>query len=106
MLNVHQISLGYNGTPLIQDLTFALNQGEVCAVIGHNGSGKSTLMRTLLGIQPPLAGRIEWQDVAHDGQPRNIAYLGQSADLDHQFPMRVKDAVAMGLGKAWVLDRY
>ena len=98
MLNVHQIALGYNGTPLIQDLTFSLNQGEVCAVIGHNGSGKSTLMRTLLGIQPPLAGRIDWHGIASDIQPKNIAYLGQSADLDHQFPMRVKDAVAMG---AW-----
>ena len=98
MLNVHQIALGYNGTPLIQDLTFSLEQGQVCAVIGHNGSGKSTLMRTLLGVQPPLSGRIDWHDVAPDGHPRNIAYLGQSTDLDHQFPMRVKDAVAMG---AW-----
>ena len=101
MLNVHQIALGYNGTPLIEGCSFALEQGQVCAVIGHNGSGKSTLMRTLLGIQPPLAGRIDWHDPASapKGQPRNIAYLGQSADLDHQFPMRVKDAVAMGAWK-------
>ena len=70
MLNVHQIALGYNGTPLIQDLTFALNQGEVCAVIGHNGSGKSTLMRTLLGIQPPLVGRIDWHGLHLTSSPK------------------------------------
>ncbi len=40
-------------------LTLELNPGELVCLLGPNGSGKSTLMRTMSGIQPPLAGRIE-----------------------------------------------
>ena len=98
MLKGHHITLGYRDMTLAQDLSFAVSRGEICAVIGPNGSGKSTLIRTILGLQPPLAGHVAWYDAAEDSRPKNIAYLGQSAEMDHQFPMRVKDVVAMG---AW-----
>ncbi|MGC6413010.1 MAG: metal ABC transporter ATP-binding protein [Candidatus Puniceispirillaceae bacterium] len=95
MIRADNITLGYKGTPLVSGVNFTLERGKVCAVIGHNGSGKSTLVRTLMGLQPPLAGRFHWQTNASC----EMAYLGQSADLDNQFPMRVKDAVAMGAWK-------
>ena len=95
MLKAHNLALGYHGKTLVDGLNFTIEAGQISAVIGHNGAGKSTLARTILGLQQPLSGRLDW---AHDA-PRNIAYLGQSADLDNQFPMRVKDAVAMGAWK-------
>ena len=95
MLNARAIALGYHGKTLIEGLTFSLERGKICSVIGHNGAGKSTLVRTLLGLQSPRAGQLDWTE----GPVSNIAYLGQSADLDNQFPMRVKDAVAMGAWK-------
>ena len=95
MLKARDLALGYHSKILVDGLNFTLEAGQITAVIGHNGAGKSTLVRTLLGLQSPLSGRLDW---AHDG-PRNIAYLGQSADLDNQFPMRVKDAIAMGAWK-------
>lgn len=98
MLELHEIALGYQGKTLVDNLSFSLEKGQICAVIGHNGAGKSTLVRTLLGLQPPLSGQINWDDGRPHGTKRQLAYLGQSADLDSQFPMRVKDAVAMG---AW-----
>ena len=93
MLTAQNIVLGYNGTPLCEPLDFTLAAGQVCAVIGHNGAGKSTLVRTLLGIQTPLSGTMIWAKNSN----KNIAYLGQSANIDTHFPMRVKDAVTMGL---------
>ena len=93
MLTAQNIAVGYNGTPLCERLDFSLTAGQVCAVIGHNGAGKSTLVRTLLGIQAPLSGTITWAD----NSKKNIAYLGQSANIDTHFPMRVKDAVTMGV---------
>ena len=95
MLKAHNLALGYHGKTLVDGLNFTIEAGQISAVIGHNGAGKSTLARTILGLQQPRSGRLDW---AHDA-PRNIAYLGQSADLDNQFPMRVKDAVAMGAWK-------
>ena len=94
MLTAQNIVLGYGSTTLCAQLNFTITTNQICAVIGHNGAGKSTLVRTLLGIQAPLSGSVIW---SHNS-PKNIAYLGQSAQLDNHFPMRVKDAVAMG---AW-----
>jgi len=93
MLTAHNIVLGYNGTALCDPLDFHLGAGQICAVIGHNGAGKSTLVRTLLGIQSPLSGSVQWAGASK----KNIAYLGQSATIDNHFPMRVKDAVTMGV---------
>lgn len=95
MLNARDIALGYNGQVLVENISFSLSPGEICSVIGHNGAGKSTLVRTLLGLQPALSGQLEWQDGIAD----RTAYLGQSASFDSQFPMRVKDVVAMGSWK-------
>ena len=92
MLNAHNIVLGYNYKALVNDLNFSLSKGEICAVIGHNGSGKTTLIRTLMGLHQPLSGQFEWQDKKNN----DVAYLGQNSLFDSQFPLRVKDVVAMG----------
>jgi len=92
MLSVAGLSLGYENTPVIKDISFELARGEVLSVIGHNGSGKSTLIKALLGILPPLAGKLDWIN----GKPETIAFLGQRTDFDNRFPIRVRDLAAMG----------
>lgn len=95
MFNASDIMLGYNNKALVENISFSLSAGEICAVIGHNGAGKSTLVRTLLGLQAPLSGSMEWQH----GIKNEAAYLGQNLHFDSQFPLRVKDVVAMGSWK-------
>ena len=41
------------------DVSFDVPHGKVLGVVGANGAGKSTLMRTIAGILPPTAGRVE-----------------------------------------------
>ena len=94
MLSLHDIALGYSGETIADNVSLSLEAGQICAVIGHNGAGKSTLLRTIMGLQPPLAGRIAWTSA----KPRTIGYLGRSTEIDCQFPVRIKDVVAMG---AW-----
>lgn len=94
MLKSKKLKIGYKGKFQVSKLDFIVQAKQVTAVIGHNGSGKSTLVRTLAGLQPPLDGTLEWIN----GKPRAIAYVGQNTELDNQFPMRVRDVVAMG---AW-----
>ena len=88
------LSLGYGTEIVAEDVAFRLASGDVLAVVGHNGSGKSTLIKTLLGNLSPLAGTLNWPL----GRPRTIAYLGQRAEFDSRFPIRVRDLAAMG---AW-----
>ena len=92
MLKAHDIVLGYNNKALVNTVNFSLSKGEICAVIGHNGSGKTTLVRTLMGLHFPLSGHFEW----HDQKKKDVAYLGQNTLFDSNFPLRVKDVVAMG----------
>ena len=63
-LSTYGLSIGYQtrqGRRVVQaDLNLQLRPGELAGLIGPNGSGKSTLMRTLAGLQPPLAGGWRW----------------------------------------------
>ena len=64
MLEVRGLAVGYGGEALLQGLSFEVPRGEVLAILGSSGCGKSTLLRTLIGLQPALAG-----DVTIDGAP-------------------------------------
>lgn len=61
LLEVHELTVGHGSTPLLRDLSFALQAGKLTAMIGVNGVGKSTVLKTLAGLIPPLAGDIRVQ---------------------------------------------
>lgn len=65
LLHASQITVGYTRPrkEVAVDLSLYLAPGELVCLLGPNGAGKSTLMRTLAGIQPPLAGQIWLDDV-------------------------------------------
>ncbi|MGJ8652239.1 MAG: ABC transporter ATP-binding protein [Opitutaceae bacterium] len=62
-LSANKLSIGYPTKPIVKtlasELDLALLAGEFVCLLGPNGSGKSTLIRTLSGMQAPLAGSIE-----------------------------------------------
>lgn len=62
MLEVEQLSHHFtNGgqvTPVLQDIHFAVNKGEMVSLLGSSGSGKSTLLNLMAGLMKPTAGRI------------------------------------------------
>jgi len=51
---------GYDGRAVLSGISLAIARSSFTAILGANGSGKSTLLKTLLGLQPPVAGRIIW----------------------------------------------
>jgi zinc/manganese transport system ATP-binding protein len=94
IVTIENLSLGFGGATLFDDLNCDVTQGSIMAVVGANGSGKSTFVKTLLGLQSPMNGRIEWPM----GKPAEIGYLAQLTEFDRRFPIRVRDLAAMG---AW-----
>lgn len=57
-IEVRELTVGYGDHVVQRDLNFAVKQREIFVVMGGNGCGKTTLMRALVGLQPPLAGRV------------------------------------------------
>lgn len=89
------LALGYGKHKVIQHLNVDIPQGILLAVVGANGAGKSTLLKALVGELDPIKGSIHLQNFSQ----RDIAYLPQRASLEQNFPMNVRDFVAMGLWK-------
>jgi ATPase subunit of ABC transporter with duplicated ATPase domains len=58
VIDAKDLVLGYE-EPLTAPLNLRLERGQKIAVKGVNGLGESTLLKTLLGIQPPIAGTVE-----------------------------------------------
>ena len=57
-LTCQNLCVGYDGKAVLQELSFEVFAGDYLCIVGENGSGKSTLMKTILGLQPPVIGRI------------------------------------------------
>ena len=92
-LTCQNLTVGYDGRTVLQGLNFEVNPGDYLCIVGENGSGKSTLMKTLLGLQAPISGRI----LTGDGLRKNeIGYLPQQTQAQKDFPASVREIVLSG----------
>ncbi|MCI7805064.1 MAG: ABC transporter ATP-binding protein [Oscillospiraceae bacterium] len=92
-LTCENLTLGYDGNVIVENLDFSINEGDYLCIVGENGSGKSTLMKTILGLQPPVSGKI----LTGDGLSRSeIGYLPQQTDVQRDFPASVREIVLSG----------
>ena len=93
LITCRDLCLGYDGREILHDLNFAVSSGDYLCIVGENGSGKSTLMRTILGLQRPLAGQI----LTGDGlRLSEIGYLPQQTPVQKDFPASVWEVVLSG----------
>jgi phospholipid/cholesterol/gamma-HCH transport system ATP-binding protein len=58
VIRVEGLDLGYGGHVLLRDMEFSIHPGEVVTVLGGSGCGKSTLLKALIGLLPPMKGRV------------------------------------------------
>ena len=57
-IEFRNVSLNFDGQPVLKDISFKLAQGEMIMVLGESGSGKSVLLRLAIGLLQPDAGQI------------------------------------------------
>ena len=65
MLEIDHLVTGYNGVPVLHDVSIKLAAGEIVGLLGANNAGKTTLINSLSGMYAPISGRIlfEGRDV-------------------------------------------
>lgn len=98
MLSFKNVSAGYNGKPVIEDINFSLKKGENLAIIGPNSCGKTTLLRAAAGIIDHQ-GEICLQGKALSGMKRkDIAeHIAMMSQINHvHFPYTIYETVMMG----------
>ena len=82
MLEIRNLTVGYTGKPVLQDVSLTIPDGKVTVLLGPNGCGKTTLLKSLCGILSPKSGEILLDGLDLRTLPRRalaqkVAYLAQ-----------------------------
>lgn len=93
LLTCQDVSLGYEGKAVVENLNFKVDSGDYLCILGENGSGKSTLMKAILGLKSPMAGNITTGDGLKHSE---IGYLPQQTIVQRDFPASVREIVMSG----------
>lgn len=93
MIELKNVTFRFPDVEILDDVSFTLNDGEYIGILGPNGGGKSTFLKLVLGLIKPQKGSVTVTD-------KNISYISQTTAMsDNNFPMSVKEVVALGLVK-------
>ena len=95
-LSISDLSAGYDGEVIINDIDLEIDHGDFFGLIGPNGGGKSTLLKAILGLIPPIKGSIRVYGSEPARGRKYIGYVPQYSTFDKDFPITVRNVVLMG----------
>lgn len=84
ILKVQNLRIAFGRYPVLKNLSFELQKGEVLAILGPNGAGKTVLFKSLLGLVP-YEGEIDWM------KHIKIGYVPQKLSVAKDLPVSVLD---------------
>jgi zinc transport system ATP-binding protein len=96
LIKIKNLTVGYDRTPVLQNINLEIFENDFLGVIGPNGGGKTTLLKAILGILNPIEGSVEFRNDIK-GKKKPIGYLPQVKHIDRKFPITVTDVVKSGL---------
>src|SRR5450631_4373412 len=103
MLDVQGLRTGYGRIPILNGVSFSVDEGDFIGILGHNGMGKTTLLKALMGFLPATGGRVLFghDDITATDPYRRarlgLGYVPQGREI---FPgLTVRDNLRMGCSK-------
>ena len=111
VLKAEGIHTYYGKSHILRGVSLAVNEGEIVTVLGRNGAGKTTTMRSLTGLTPPRAGRIEvfghdttrW--AAHRIAQLGVGYVPEGRKIFGALTVRENLLVPQSRPGPWTLER-
>lgn len=98
LLKVSNVSCGYDGPPVVEDISFTVKKGQKLCILGPNGCGKTTLLRGLVGILPIKGSvTVDGEDVAFlNARQKGLKIALMSQLTETYFPYTVYETVMLG----------
>lgn len=87
LLEIRNLTAGYGRAPVLFDVDLRVGRGEIACLLGRNGVGKTTLLRSIIGLNQPTAGSIEFdgRDITKMATfkraRQGIAYIPQGREI-------------------------
>ena len=95
-VEVEHLTVSYDVTPALLDVSFQIPTGSLVGVLGPNGSGKSTLIKSILGFLRPDVGQVKLFGQPIEAARGQVAYVPQRGAVDWDFPITVGEVVMLG----------
>lgn len=92
LIKLENVAIGYDKTALLDSINLSIQHGQFWGIIGPNGGGKTTLLKTMVGLIPPLEGKVLYSQ----DQPLIFGYVPQRENFDRIFPISAAEVVVMG----------
>lgn len=92
ILNVNNLSVKFDNSQVLKDITFNLSKGQYLAVVGPNGAGKSTLVKTLVHENKRYEGSFSF-----DKTVKTTGYVAQQNNDGSYFPATAREIIISGL---------
>lgn len=80
-VNVENVNFAYDKKPILHDINFGMNKGEITGLIGPNGAGKSTMLKLMIKKMKPNNGKIIigdndilYQDASASASPKYVKF--------------------------------
>lgn len=89
LVEVTGVSFGYDRTPVLHDVSYAVQPGEFTGIVGPSGSGKTSLLKVLLGTVQPQRGQVRRRPGVA------VSYVPQLETVNWNFPVTVAECVLM-----------
>ena len=93
LITCENVSLSYDGKPVVEGLNLAVEPGDFLSIVGENGTGKTTLLRGMVRLVLPSSGKIFYGEGLTRSQ---IGYLPQRMEAQRAFPATVWEVVVSG----------
>ncbi len=93
LIEIKNISAGYEGKIVINNINLTVFRQDFLGIIGPNGGGKTTLLKVILGLLKPTCGEVIFDSDA----AKNTGYMPQTNQIDKKFPILVSEVIVSGL---------
>ncbi len=100
VVELENVSFSYGGALVLDNISFAVNKGDLLGMIGPNGAGKTTLFSCMLGLIGGYRGsiRIFGEDIRKNRKALSkVGYIPQRKNIDRNFPATVEEIVSLGI---------